>query len=311
MKVDVIIPVYKPNKDFYKVLDALENQSIKIGHIILMNTEEKYYKEFAKEKNPETMYNNIKVFHLSKEEFDHGKTRALGVEQSDGDIFVMMTQDATPKDTFLIERLTEGLKEEKVACAYARQLPYEDCRMLEAFQRSFNYPENSEIKSIRDVDSLGIKTFFCSNVCCAYKRSVYDQVGGFIKDAIFNEDMIYAHKVMTEGYSVMYQARAEVFHSHNYNWKQQFQRNFDLGVSQAMHPEVFEGIKSETEGIKSVKSAMNYLTEQKKYGEIFRLISHSGFKFLGYKFGKNYQKLPKSMVIKFSMNKEYWKHSIS
>ena len=51
-----------------------------------------------------------------------------------------------------------------------------------------------------------------------------------------------------------YVAEAKVIHSHNYTGRQQFHRNFDLAVSQAQHPEVFEGVPSEGEGIRMVKS---------------------------------------------------------
>ena len=61
------------------------------------------------------------------------------------------------------------------------------------------------------------------------------------------------------GYAVAYAADAKVIHSHNYSCMQQFHRNFDLGVSQAEHPEVFEGIKSESEGIKLVKQTAAHL----------------------------------------------------
>ena len=39
---------------------------------------------------------------------------------------------------------------------------------------------------------------------------------------------------------IAYEAEARVLHSHNYTNMQQLRRNFDLGVSQAEHPEVFE-----------------------------------------------------------------------
>lgn len=54
--------------------------------------------------------------------------------------------------------------------------------------------------------------------------------------------MIYAAKAVEAGYSIAYAADAEVVHSHNYTNGQQFHRNFDLGVSQAEHPEVFGGV---------------------------------------------------------------------
>lgn len=43
----------------------------------------------------------------------------------------------------------------------------------------------------------------------------------------------------------------EVVHSHNYSVKQQFHRNFDLAVSQTAHPEIFEQVSSEAEGMRS------------------------------------------------------------
>ena len=99
--------------------------------------------------------------------------------------------------------------------------------------RSFNYPEQSSVKSLADIDKYGIKTYFCSNVCAAYDKGIYLKTGGFTERAIFNEDMICAGTMIQKGYSVVYAADARVYHSHNYSGKQQFHRNFDLGVSQA------------------------------------------------------------------------------
>jgi len=307
MKVDVIIPVYKPDASFLNMLDRLEQQSVKPNKIILMNTEEKYYLDLIRERDPQKEYDNIVVKHLTKAEFDHGKTRSQGVLLSDADVFVMMTQDATPENDTLLEELLKGLEDPMTGSCYGRQLPNPDCNPLEVYLREFNYPAESRSKSMADLDELGIKTFFCSNVCCAYKREVYDKIGGFIQKTIFNEDMIYAYAMLEAGYRICYRAEARVLHSHNYNGSQQFHRNFDLGVSQAQHPEIFTKVRSEKEGIKSVKKSAAYLRSKGYYGEIIKLIYHSGCKFMGYKLGKSYQKLPKSWVKSFSMNKDYWK----
>ncbi|MFR5150572.1 MAG: hypothetical protein ACLTER_14385 [Ruminococcus sp.] len=50
--------------------------------------------------------------------------------------------------------------------------------------------------------------------------------------------MIYAGTMAKRGYGIAYAADACVIHSHNYSCRQQFHRNFDLGVSQADHPEI-------------------------------------------------------------------------
>lgn len=71
--------------------------------------------------------------------------------------------------------------------------------------------------------------------------------------------MIYAAKAVEAGYAIAYAADARVIHSHNYTNVQQFQRNFDLGVSQAEHPEVFAAYPSESEGKRMVKDVTAYL----------------------------------------------------
>lgn len=306
MKVDIIIPVYKPDKAFFQLIEKLEAQTVPVNRIILMNTEEKYFAQLFYGTRFLKKYSNIDVYHLSKKEFNHGRTRRQGVKRSSAEVFVMMTQDAMPEDERLLEHLINALKGEKVAAAYARQLPAGDCNPIETYLRIFNYPEQSEVKSATDIETRGIKAFFCSDVCCAYKRSVYDELGGFVKHTIFNEDMIYAAGAINAGYEIAYVAEARVVHSHNYSCMQQLRRNFDLGVSQADHPEIFASVSSEGEGIKSVKGAAAYLKENKMCRWIPRLIMQSGFKYVGYRLGKNYRKLSQRQIMKLTMNKEYW-----
>lgn len=306
-EIDVIIPLYKPGERFFKLLESLENQSVPVHKIILMNTEEKYYEKLRFGHRYMEEYRNLEVYHLSKREFDHGRTRHKGIMKSSAPIFLCMTQDATPVDRDLIRNLYQGLQKDQVAVAYARQLPYDDCNEIDKYTRRFNYPEKSRIKGIEDLDELGIKTFFCSNVCAMYKREIYDQLGGFIRKTIFNEDMIYAAKAVKAGYRISYAAEAKVYHSHNYSWKEEFHRNFDLGVSQFDHPEAFSGIKSESEGIRLLKNTVEYLSRTGKTKWIPLLYWKSGWKYLGYKLGRNYRKLPDWMVYRFSMNRMYWK----
>ena len=305
--VDVIIPTYKPDKKLIQLLDWLSKQTVSVQKIILVNTEEKYWERFIYGSDFNEKYKNVCVYHHSKREFNHGNTRNKGVRLSDSDVFVMMTQDAVPKDDMLIENLLEALEQEQVSVAYARQLPEENCREIEKFTRSFNYPEQARIKAKEDLQKLGIKTYFCSNVCAAYKRTDFLELGGFIKHTIFNEDMLFAYKVIQAGKRIAYAADAQVVHSHNYSAKEQLKRNFDLGVSQADHPEVFADVPSESEGIKLVKKTISHLVKQRKWLQIPLLFVHSGCKFFGYRLGKMYGKLPKKLVLKLTMNKEYWR----
>ena len=209
--VDVIIPAYRPGKEFEKLLDSLSTQNYPVEKILVMNTEEKFWNTAWEKKFPK-----VNVVHLKKADFDHGGTRCRGARLSDSDIMVFMTQDAVPADRNLIGNLIRPLQENsKVGAAYARQLAREDCAYLEKYTRRFNYPETSSIKWEKDTGIYGIKTYFCSNVCAAYKKSIYEEIGGFVKKAIFNEDMIYAGTMAKRGYGIAYAADACVIHSHN------------------------------------------------------------------------------------------------
>lgn len=301
--VDVIIPAYHPGQEFEKLLQSLENQKYPVKTILVMNTEEKYWNFQWEKKFPK-----VKAVHLKKQDFDHGGTRRWGASLSDADIMVFMTQDAIPADDELIGKLIHPIQENpKVGAAYARQLPKADCGYLERYTRSFNYPEKSSVKWEKDTAVYGIKTYFCSNVCAAYRKSVYEKVGGFVEYAIFNEDMIYAGTMAKRGYGIAYAADACVLHSHNYSCIQQFHRNFDLGVSQAEHPEIFAATPSEGEGFRLVKRSFGYLLKTGHIWLIPKLIGQSGFKYVGYFLGKRYEKLPKRFIAVCTMNPEYWK----
>ena len=290
--VDVIIPTYKPDDKFGRLVEMLEKQTVPVNKIIVINTEEKYMEAFCIGSRFLADHKKLSIHHISGKEFDHGKSRNFGAKKSEADIFIFMTQDAVPANEYLLEKLIAPLNDETVACSYARQLPAEDATMTEQLTRAYNYPAVGRIKSKEDLKELGIKTFFCSNVCCAYNAKVFKELQGFINHAIFNEDMIYAAKVIDNGYKIAYAADAEVIHSHNYSAGQQFHRNFDLGVSQADHPEIFGNISSESEGIKMVKETIAKLKNAGCTKEIPGYIVTSGFKFIGYRLGKMYKKLP-------------------
>lgn len=305
MKIDVIIPTYKPGKEFEKLIGRLQKQEYPIHKIIIINTRTDIFPEELDRSNYE-----IEITHIEPDQFDHGGTRNVGAGMSDADIVVYMTQDAIPVDEKLIGTFAKIFEENPdIGIAYGRQLPREECNIIERYTRRFNYPEKSLIKTKEDLPKLGIKTFFCSDVCAAYRRNYLLSAGGFEDPTIFNEDMIFAGKRIYAGDKVAYVAEAKVIHSHNYTGRQQFHRNFDLAVSQAQHPEVFEGVPSEGEGIRMVKATAKYLVRNGYPWKVFMLVYQSGCKYIGYFLGKRYEKLPMWLILKCTSSRKYWKNS--
>lgn len=307
--VDVIIPVYKPDERLKKIISRLRRQSYPVNRIILINTGRAYFEQAFSQDMSFFEAGDIVLRHISEEQFDHGRTRRMAVSISKADYFVCMTDDALPLDRHLIKELTSPLMEGKASAAYARQLAGKEADIVEKFSRRFNYPTVSRIKNSKDFDELGIKTFFCSNACAAYERKTYDALGGFEKHMIFNEDMVYAGRLIDSGASIAYVAEARVLHTHHYTAMQQLKRNFDLGVSQAQFPELFNRVSSQSEGIRMIRGMLGVLLKKNEYDKMPSVIINSAFKLAGYKLGKAYKKLPQWLIMKLTMNRNYWKSS--
>lgn len=324
-EIELIVPVYKPGIELAALLAKIREQSRMPGSIhLLVTAEEDEFAEICErytrywEENRSSRerinYGTLRFTRIAPEDFDHGGTRHRGAMESRADVLLFMTQDAVPADAYLVENLIRALGSSEetakegpvVAAAYARQLPAQDCNPIERFTRGFNYPEENLIKTAADLPRLGIKTFFCSNVCAAYRRDVYKELGGFPRRTIFNEDMIFAAGVIRAGCGVAYAADARVIHSHHYSGWQQLRRNFDLAVSQADHPEVFGEVASEGEGIRMVKQTAAYLCKSGRGYLLLKLVWQSGCKYLGYLLGKHYRMLPRVLVRRITMNKRYW-----
>lgn len=318
MNIQVIIPVYKPDKKLIKLIERLKKQTLVPHGINLIHSAGDEADETVEQVKKD--FPDIRVMEIKVSEYDHGDTRRRAVRNTPCDIFVMMTQDAVPVSDDLIEKLVTPLKTQMekengddpsdragaIACVYARQMPGSKSSPYEKLARLHNYSELSKTKFKSDIEKMGIKAFFCSDVCCAYRRDIYEEAGGFIKSAIFNEDMIIARKFLELGYGVRYEATAKVLHAHNYTAMQQFHRNFDLGASQAMHPEVFADVSSESEGMKFVSESIKLLMKKGAVLLVPGFVNQCAFKLIGYKLGRNYAKLPECFIMKFTANKKFW-----
>ena len=301
-RIDVVIPVYQPGQEFQKLLGRLMKQTVEISHIWLLQT-------IGQDGDPvmQPQDDRITVIPVLQSEFDHGGTRDLGARQSQSEYILFMTQDAMPTDTYLVENLLHAMEDSRTGIAYARQLARPAAGVLERMTRNYNYPEEGVVKTLADADRLGIKTYFCSDVCAMYRRSYYEELGGFVKPTVFNEDMIMAYHMIQAGYQVAYQADARVIHSHDYTCMQQFHRNFDLGVSQKQYEEIFSAISSEKEGAGYAKATIIQLLKQGHVCQTIYFMMQCGFKLFGYKLGLHYTKLPKWLLMKCTGSKWYWK----
>ncbi len=293
----IIIPIYHPDWKWNECLQMLKKQKeVDFDlYIIDSGSERASY-----EKDLEGL--SYRIEKTTPQEFDHGGTReAARVACRDYPLLVYMTQDAIPADEWTIKNLLQAFQNPEVGAAYGRQLPHRDATLLAARARAFNYPDKSRKKTLADAKELGIKVSFISDTFAAYRPKALEEIGGFPKRVILGEDTYVASKLVLAGYANYYCAEAKVYHSHNYTIAEEFRRYFDTGAFHAMEPWIRKSFgQAEGEGLRFVFAELAYLLRHKPF-LLPSAILRDGAKFMGYKMGMNYSKLPDWIVEKCSM----------
>jgi len=299
--ISIIIPTYNAQNYLVKLLDKIKSQSIDNYELIIIDSSSK--DDTVKIANEYT--DNVIV--IPQNEFDHGGTRAKAAQIAKGNILVYLTQDALPFDEFTIENIVKVFEDENVGAAYGKQLSYEDTNLFGKHLRKFNYPDETIVRTKEDIQKYGIKTVQLSNSFSAYRKDVLFETGNFKVNLILGEDMYTGAKMILAGYSLVYLANAKVYHSHSYTVWEEFKRYFDIGVFHSRESWILDKFgKAEGEGMKYVKSEVKYLSSHRALYLLPEFIVRNGMKYLGYKLGQKYEKLPMWIVKRFSMHHRWW-----
>ncbi len=177
--ISVILPTLNPGGQITVLLDKLISQSLSPAEIIVVDSQsDDGTPALVSQYIANHTGQNIRFIGIERKDFDHGATRDMALRESNGDFVLFLTQDAMPANKHYIENLMKPFSDEKVALVTGRQIARPDARPAERLVREFNYPEQSHIRDASDIERLGIKAFFASDVCAAYRRSAYLAVEG-------------------------------------------------------------------------------------------------------------------------------------
>jgi len=299
--VSIIIPTYYAQDHLRKLLDKIKSQTIKEYELMIIDSSSKDQTvEIARQYTEHVVV-------IPQNEFDHGGTRAKAARLAQGEIIVFLTQDALPFDDNSIKELVQVFEDERVGAAYGRQLSYAETNLFGKHLRAFNYPETSSLKSKDDIATYGIKTAQLSNSFAAYRKSTLEEIGYFKDNLILGEDVYTGAKMILAGYKLAYVSEAKVYHSHSYTILEEFRRYFDIGVFHRCEKWILERFgKAEGEGGRYVRSEIDYLLSRHAYHLLPAFLIRNGMKYLGYKLGQNYQRLPRSLILRCSMHHRWW-----
>ena len=300
MSVTVICPLYKSREYINSLHNSLlmqEDVDLKVVKYILTETGDgvdKIVREMDK----------AELTVISIDEFSHSLTRERAAMESNSDILVFITQDIIIKDKKWLSKLCKPIYEGKCEAAFSRQIC--DNQSIEKYTRVNNYPKESRIVSKDDVERLGIMTFFFSDAASAVKTDVYKKLNGYDgKDLLTNEDMYLAYKLINNGYRIMYNADAEVIHSHDYKFMQLFKRYFDQGAFLSDNAYLTQ-YGANGSALKLLKVVAVESLKDKNFKAFFNIIPNFAARFLGNQAGKRYKKMPIEKIKEYSGNVGYW-----
>ncbi|MBZ0168959.1 glycosyl transferase [Candidatus Methylomirabilis lanthanidiphila] len=175
----------------------------------------------------------VRLREIASEEFNHGRTRNLGIAMARGEFIVLITQDATPSSESWLEKMLGNFSDPDVAGVYCRQIPRPDADVLTKRQLNGWVTARScrEIKRITDWQRYGSlppmeQYMFCTfdNVSSCIRQEVWRKYP--FPSASFAEDLEWSKKVLEEGYAIVYEPEAAVFHSHHRSVLYEYQRTY-------------------------------------------------------------------------------------
>lgn len=257
MDISVIIPTLNAEHEVEGLLAVLERQSVQPIEILIVDSasDDRTVELVRKHKR-------VRLLEIDRQDFNHGTTRDMALRESSGDFVCFLTQDAVPVSDDYLKRLVAPMVDDSdIALVSGRQLPKIDARRFEQLVRDFNYPDTPSVRSKCDLKKFGIKTFFASDTCSAYRRSAYLECGGFER-VNTNEDMLMAARFIALGMKVAYEPCAEVYHSHNLTPFQQFARNRAVGFFLETHANDLMQASEIGEGGRLVKAVFSQLLRE-------------------------------------------------
>jgi rhamnosyltransferase len=281
MKISVIIPTLNAERWISQQLDMLLAQTLEAELLVIDSGSTDATCSLVR-----AHADHVRLIEIPKKDFDHGGTRDFALRQSAGDYVLFFTQDAIPTDTHCIEKLLPAFSSPDVAAVYGRQIAHPDAPEYEKLTRQFNYPDQPRIWREADIPRYGVKSYFFSNVCSAYRRDAYLAVGGFDAPIITNEDMMMAAKLLHAGYALAYTPEAAVYHSHRYTLREEYRRNIKIGLVMEQYRPRLTGAEADAEGWRMLRFVGGGLAREGHFGELLGFFARVCVRFAGNRIGK-------------------------
>jgi len=151
---------------------------------------------------------DVRVIKIAKNEFNYSKALNLGIDRTNGELIVILSAHSIPFTKHWLEKMVRHFEDENTAGVYCRQIPWPDTNPLELMRIEKTFGENSKVFSSENCEFPNF-----SNAASCIRRSVWERHK--FADLAAAEDREWSKWAIENGYKIIYDARAKVYHSHN------------------------------------------------------------------------------------------------
>jgi rhamnosyltransferase len=302
--ISVVIPVKDGGADLVRCLESIAGQRVddEVEVVIVDSGSADGSVEHA-------LRLGARVHEIPPENFNHGRTRNLGVELARGETAVFTSQDAYAANDEWLAALVAPLRSSSdVAGVYGRHVALDTASPPERYYWEFLYGPEPRTQRAGSLAEVNFETTHFSNVNSAIPRALLLE-HPFAEGLVMSEDHEWSRRMLLAGYEIVYEPRAVVRHSHTYSIAGAFRRFFDSGVTA---DESFLGNTPEARAVMrraSVRYARGELAWLWRTGKrrwIPYSVAYEVAKFTGLQLGRRHEKLPVGLKRRLSSLPSHW-----
>jgi rhamnosyltransferase len=216
-KVSIVIPTFNAGPGFEELLRKLDAQEGDFEQEVVV------VDSGSTDGTVELAARHGAILHsVSKAGFDHGATRDLGISLSSGEYVALTVQDAVPLDERWLAAMVQNLQNDgRIAAVYGRHVPRPDASVItkaligslavsDTERRRQEIRDKAQYLSLPPAQRRRIAAF--DNVSSCLRRQVWEEFP--FGEADFAEDLRWGKKVVEAGYTIVYEPRSVIVHSH-------------------------------------------------------------------------------------------------
>ena len=157
---------------------------------------------------------NVKVVHVSPDDFSFGRALNKGCEAALGKFLVFISAHCYPIYNNWLEQLLAPFTDPQMALVYGKQRGNEITRFSEHEIFASWFPDKSNLRQDQP---------FCNNANCAIRRDTWERIP-YDEELTGLEDLDWAKKAREVGYHIAYSPEAAIIHVHEETPQQIYNR---------------------------------------------------------------------------------------